>query len=136
MHFIGLSTSDEISSSLPFILKRLLICLVPTTKNLDYFALNFMHANVTISSGKEKAHLVCTFVVVVTVRSSIMPLIGSWYVSDFFFGSLVFLSIDVAIKIIPITNNICGIVQLVTIPFSSCCPPVVNFPTVYPILIP
>lgn len=91
MHFIGLSTSDEISSSLPFILKRLLICLVPTTKNLDYFALNFMHANVTIPSSKEKTHLVCTSVVVVTARSSIKPFIGSWYVSDFFFfGPLVF----------------------------------------------
>lgn len=76
MHFIGLSTSDEISSSLPFILKRLLICLVPTTKNLDYFALNFMHANVTIPSGKEKTHLVCTSLVVVTARSSMKPFIG------------------------------------------------------------
>lgn len=90
MHFIGLSTSDEISSSLPFILKRLLICLVPTTKNLDYFALNFMHANVTIPFGKEKTHLVCTSLVVVTARSSMKPFIGSWYVSDFFFGPLVF----------------------------------------------
>lgn len=135
MHFIGLSTSDEISSSLPFILKRLLICLVPTTKNFDYFALNFMHANVTIPSGKEKTHLVCTSLVVVTARSSMKPFIGSWYVFDFFFGPLVFLSIAVAIKLIPITN-ICGFVQLVAIPFSSCCPPAVNFPNVYPISIP
>lgn len=113
-----------------------MICLVPTTKYLDYFALNFMRVHVTISSGKEMTHLVCTCIGVVTVRSSIKPLIGSWHVSGFFLGPLVSLSIAVAIKLIPITNNICEIVQIVTIPFSSCCHPVVNFPTVYLILIP
>ena len=54
-----------------------------STRHLDFFALNFMRAQETLSPSADRTHLACIWVVVVTARSSIKPLIDAsgepWY---------------------------------------------------------
>lgn len=75
------SMSAGSTSPWKIILKRLLICPFLSTKRLDFLGLNFMRAYVTVSSGEKMTHLACTCtgVVVVTVRSSMKPLIGGTF---------------------------------------------------------
>ena len=87
-HLIGFSSIYGIAS--PWTCSWNLLVTFPLliTMLLDFLGLNFIRAQVAMSSSAFRIHLACTWVEVVMVRSSITPLIGGWWVLDSIGGPL------------------------------------------------
>lgn len=91
------------------------------TSLLDFLGLKTFFAHVAIRSSSSRTHLACSWVGVITVRSSINALIaGCWHPAAVF-GPLDFVLAAEMIRFIPMMNKMGEIVHPVTIPFSTGC---------------
>ena len=128
-HLIGLSIIDGISSHCTCKLNLLLTFPFLMTRLLDLSGLNFMRAQLTVSSNAVRTQRAWTCVVVDMVRSSMNPLLDGRRIPEAVFGPLVSLLAALMIWFMPITNSTTEMVQSVTIPFSNLCHDVVSSPT-------
>lgn len=58
------------------------ICPLPVSRLLKCFGLNFILAQVAAASSADNIHLVCTWACVITVKSSMKPMLDCWCIPE------------------------------------------------------